>query len=641
MASPNVKVDKAVKIRRRHTLPGPLHKIRHPSALYRRSCTDRPPVTTASNTKTTTMMTTTQWHHLHQSKTNPYVGWFRHAPSLSSMSSPASLPNASSLGMKSVNLDTLWLRNWLVDGMNVNHQHKKRRIVVNDRNFAEFKYQQDHKIKSTLLVQLQHVMEHRTDTTRDLNLDLLLMYKRRSGHLRGGGRDDTKNDGDDDKNKDIDDSTIEQYLQRQYASSTESITIKALSRIACWLLDIPVYPSTATASVLSSLKESRIDNIEEVGSILSYEDDDDESRSVCSYDNHDTVSGSRFRTSLTNSTDHDNVNVNHHHHQQQQQQPDDDTEERYPVGHGLSSQAEAYYALGAVYRHILAESSPNMSHSDMLRLRSDSVNDIDRLDYEITQMDIVRMNRIASRHLDVESIVRLPVLTYPPKHTSRQRVASGTSGVHTIPEDREPVVSLSTRPESRENVNPVMLRQRNEEHVEKHDAEFSWMLVPPTLDDDDDSFGYSSMEPDTATNSGHLPSQAQHVPPVASHPEHDREDDNAITVDDVCVICLESFIPGDRLRLLPCTHSFHVGCIDRWLSGSHSFHDCYTAGCPTCKVRPDTTAARPDTMSPAAVTTAFPSVSSSPLQLHESDGSVPSWALARIGHILAQESQHF
>ena len=174
-------------------------------------------------------------------------------------------------------------------------------------------------------------------------------------------------------------------------------------------LTYPLHPTT-TSDV--SLKESHMEGIEEVGSILSCDDDDDETRSVYSYDNHDTISGSRFRTCLSGSIDRDIIVT---------QQQTIETEERYPVGHGLSSQAEAYYALGAVYRHILAESTPNMSNSEMTRRRSDSLDDIDRLDYEITQMDIVRMNRIASRHLDVESIVRLPVLTYQQKNASSKK----------------------------------------------------------------------------------------------------------------------------------------------------------------------------------------------------------------------------
>jgi len=43
-----------------------------------------------------------------------------------------------------------------------------------------------------------------------------------------------------------------------------------------------------------------------------------------------------------------------------------------------------------------------------------------------------------------------------------------------------------------------------------------------------------------------------------------------------CVICLSNFARGEEIKRLPCLHSFHGSCIDRWLSkGSHA--------CPICK----------------------------------------------------------
>ncbi|CAK9109642.1 unnamed protein product [Durusdinium trenchii] len=42
-----------------------------------------------------------------------------------------------------------------------------------------------------------------------------------------------------------------------------------------------------------------------------------------------------------------------------------------------------------------------------------------------------------------------------------------------------------------------------------------------------------------------------------------------------CTICCEDFVEGERLRLLPCLHRYHVQCIDRWLSHSQT--------CPVCK----------------------------------------------------------
>ncbi|XP_030621106.1 E3 ubiquitin-protein ligase RLIM [Chanos chanos] len=42
-----------------------------------------------------------------------------------------------------------------------------------------------------------------------------------------------------------------------------------------------------------------------------------------------------------------------------------------------------------------------------------------------------------------------------------------------------------------------------------------------------------------------------------------------------CQICFCDYTEGDRLRMLPCLHDYHVECIDRWLSDS--------ATCPICR----------------------------------------------------------
>ncbi|XP_032282373.1 E3 ubiquitin-protein ligase RLIM-like [Phoca vitulina] len=42
-----------------------------------------------------------------------------------------------------------------------------------------------------------------------------------------------------------------------------------------------------------------------------------------------------------------------------------------------------------------------------------------------------------------------------------------------------------------------------------------------------------------------------------------------------CTICITEYTEGNRLRILPCSHEFHVHCIDRWLSENST--------CPLCR----------------------------------------------------------
>ena len=41
-----------------------------------------------------------------------------------------------------------------------------------------------------------------------------------------------------------------------------------------------------------------------------------------------------------------------------------------------------------------------------------------------------------------------------------------------------------------------------------------------------------------------------------------------------CVMCLEDFIEGESVKLLPCFHPFHIECIKGWLLKQ--------ATCPIC-----------------------------------------------------------
>ncbi|KAM4818854.1 uncharacterized protein RHO17_004027 [Thomomys bottae] len=55
---------------------------------------------------------------------------------------------------------------------------------------------------------------------------------------------------------------------------------------------------------------------------------------------------------------------------------------------------------------------------------------------------------------------------------------------------------------------------------------------------------------------------------------------NKSDVSNSCTICIEEFREGNKIRILPCCHTYHVHCIDAWLADN--------ATCPICRRRINT-----------------------------------------------------
>jgi len=539
---------------------------------------------------------------------SPYVGWFRHAPPV--FSSYQSLGSRASL---------------------MNRKNKKGNKLAGTTRSPRDSLIVQHKVNSELLLELNRWHEQLTslflgveNEVTDKNPPLLLRQIINGRLLGGSGKDDRLHGGSssssNNKNSIIQRcNNINQSYTSQMPSSSSSIASgtmhhpryksTVLSRLTSWLL-FPLiyaddecfddygclngdYDSKKTSSGLKVLlSKSKDYRSIEIDSDETDDDDDNSSASSVDYDTSRKISVPECVT------------------------PEMEREFSVEANLSVSEIAEAYYA------HQLLDERRRRSNSDAtttsqqsglspssLHHASDYTEEEEirqRLDYEITQMDIARMTRNASRHLDVDSILNLPTIIYrkrPNNTRSKLNIPQYDQSYHHISTPIHESRSETSTQGSIENIKNT----RNDETVLSEDG-WSFMMV-------------SDMKPSGAENSMEKSNCSLQL--VASA-ENDKE---------ICVICQEPFRDGDRLRVLPCNHSFHVGCIDRWLTGSHSHNECFTAGCPTCKKRP--------VMQSPSSTLQIPILEGTDRNEDDMSGSLPSWAFANLGSVLAMSTGDF
>lgn len=251
---------------------------------------------------------------------------------------------------------------------------------------------------------------------------------------------------------------------------------------------------------------------------------------------------------------------------------------------------------------------------------------IDRFDYVITQMDISRMKRSASRFLDVESMYRLPIVTYG------SELVCPAYEDDTENEDFEIQDRLSG----------------------KDTQVWSWMVVPRNTNEEISRIPGSRWRgiPESISICSSNRS-------VRSEGENGQE---YVASFDFCVICKQRFRQGECLRILvgivvcymssssiicatsllvflvrffcqPCEHRFHSTFIC-----SNKLVEDVISRCPMCK-RNDMSNTPPCSSPQQSPDKMRSGLIENVERFSGSDGSgsVPSWAFVRLGSLLSSK----
>lgn len=205
----------------------------------------------------------------------------------------------------------------------------------------------------------------------------------------------------------------------------------------------------------------------------------------------------------------------------------------------------------------------------------------------ISTIDSEELKSHNQRHLDIESILKLPTMIYGEETSNEERFSSSTDGIYFGDADDD-----------------ISARVKKDAQLE-----WSWITVPKDASQSEESSSIKTIE-----------------------------EQKSQYKDNQCIICLEKFEKGDKLRVLPCHHRFHTSCIDKWLSGSFSDDECLNQLCPF-KCNPRVGGEDDSEVMPSI--DSFMSMCSlemcddDSMQSMNLDGSVPSWAFARVGSKIA------
>jgi RING-like zinc finger len=327
-------------------------------------------------------------------KNNPYIGFLRHSP-------PTTMPRV----ITPAYARAYTVQNWrmtaplsLTDCKNSPHigwfRHAPpSRLETNDRSAPLLSSEEKEllwKILKELDPSLTNIQQPSSLEMLDLSHQHLMVF----GNLPGGGKSRRRSKR---SAKDVSESS---------AIEGTMSTVNALSRLATWFL-FPVahdaescgYRHSSSSKdregyglfnhlspYLPSFLEEPMHSVRVEQNGSDSEDDDSDASSDSTSEASSTEPTPPLATNWRNSRDRD-------------------------LTLSVSSLAEAYYAHKSAIKDMDCSSSlpvyPSISTS-----MADSPVSPHRLDYVITQMDVARMTRNASRHLDVQSILSLPLITY-------------------------------------------------------------------------------------------------------------------------------------------------------------------------------------------------------------------------------------